>query len=256
MEYLQTHEQNKILTVTIDRPPVNALNTALVSEIQQLAKSVTESENLRVVILTATGKVFCAGADLKERKSMSEEEVLEYVLRIKSCFRDWYNIPIPVICGMNGGAYGGGLELALMADMRILASNAKIGLTETRLGIIPGAGGIQRLSRLSGEATALRWILPGKVFSADDALQDNVVDHVVSGDNVLNIAQKLAGEILEAAPVAVKQAKRAVRDGLSLNYKDALDFEIECYKATIPTEDRKEALQAFAEKRKPNWTGS
>ncbi len=256
MEYIQTTEQENVLTVTMSRPPVNALNTKLVTELQEIADQVTESPDLRVVILSATGKVFCAGADLKERKTMTESEVQQFIHNIRTCFHSWYKIPIPVICAMNGGAYGGGLELALMCDIRILSAEAEIGLRETRLGIIPGAGGTQRLPRIAGESVALRWIVPGKVGSAEEAHRDGIVDFVESGEGVIAKAESLAMDFLRAAPVAVRQAKRAIRDGLEKPFEQALKFETECYNVTIPTKDRQEALEAFAEKREPKWSGS
>jgi len=256
MEFIQTSQKNHILTATLDRPPVNALNTQLVAELQEISDTVTHSKDIRAVIITANGKVFCAGADLKERKTMNENEVQQIIKNIRSCFHTWYKIPIPVICAMNGGAYGGGLELALMCDIRVIADTAEIGLRETRLGIIPGAGGTQRLSRIAGESAAMRWIVPGKVDSADQANKDGIVDYVTKPDSVMIKANELADEFLKAAPIAVRQAKRAIREGLEKPFEQALQFETECYNVTIPTNDRQEALEAFAEKRDPKWSGT
>lgn len=255
MEFIQTSQKNHILTVSLDRPPVNALNTQLVAELQEIANTITHSNDIRTVILAAKGKVFCAGADLKERKTMSDNEVQQFVENIRTCFHRWYKIPIPVICAMNGGAYGGGLELALMCDIRVIAETAELGLRETRLGIIPGAGGTQRLSRIAGESAAIRWIVPGKVGTADQAHSDGIVDFVTKSDSVITKANELADEFLKAAPIAVRQAKRAIREGLEKPFEQALQFETECYNVTIPTKDRQEALEAFAEKRDPKWSG-
>jgi len=255
MEFIQTSQKNHILTVTLDRPPVNALNTQLVAELQEIANTITNSNDIRAVILTAKGKVFCAGADLKERKTMSDKDVQQFIENIRTCFHSWYKIPIPVICALNGGAYGGGLELALMCDIRVIAETAELGLRETRLGIIPGAGGTQRLSRLAGESAAMRWIVPGKVDTADHAHRDGIVDVVTPADSVMTKANELADEFLKSAPVAVRQAKRAIREGLEKPFDQALQFETECYNVTIPTKDRQEALEAFAEKRDPKWSG-
>ncbi|MCF7803506.1 MAG: enoyl-CoA hydratase/isomerase family protein [Candidatus Marinimicrobia bacterium] len=255
MKHLTISEDAKIYTVTLDRPPVNAINTGLVNELYQAANKISSDENARVVLLTGNGKQFCAGADLKERKTMSEDEVREYIKKIRTCFYEWYSIPIPTICAMNGGTYGGGLELALMCDIRYIVHEAKLGLRETRLGIIPGAGGTQRLSRIAGESVALKWVMSGQVFTAQNALNDGVVDKVLPTADLTDEATNLAREFLRAAPIAVRQAKKAIREGLELPFKEALEFETGCYEKTIPTEDRREALRAFAEKRDPNWTG-
>ena len=253
--HLKISEQNGVLTVDLRRPPVNALNTELVSELQSVIRQIHNNEQLRVVILTGTGEQFCAGADLKERKTMSDAEVTEFIHSIRNCFYDWYNIPIPTICAMNGGAYGGGLELALMCDIRIIAEDALLGLRETRLGIIPGAGGTQRLSRVAGESVALRWIMTGEIFSARDALNDRVVDFLCPPGELEKFTFEIAEQILQSAPIAVKQAKKVIRQGLEMPFKAALEFETECYNVTIPTEDRTEALRAFTEKRPPKWQG-
>lgn len=253
--HLQISDADKIRTVTLDRPPVNALNTELVAELQEAVNKIGDSDNLRAVVLTGQGKQFCAGADLKERKTMSESEVREFVQNIRTCFYDWYSLEIPIIAALNGGAYGGGLELALMCDIRFAVDGASLGLRETRLGIIPGAGGTQRLSRLTGEATALRWGMTGKVFSTEEGKSDGVIDYLVSAGELDNAVNEFTSEILRAAPIAVIQAKKAIKGGFELPFREALEFETECYNVTIPTDDRLEALKAFAEKRPPEWKG-
>jgi len=251
----QMQERNGQLILVLDRPPVNALNSETLRELQQLIEYIQSRDDLRIVILTNTGHVFCAGADLKERQGMSDEEVQEFVTTIQNTLYSWYNLEIPTICAMQGGAFGGGLELALMCDFRILSEEAELGFRETRLGIIPGAGGTQRLSRIAGESAALKWILTGKTFTASEALADRVVDQVVEADLVMEEAESLSREILQAAPIAVRQAKQAIKSGLEKEYSEGLAIEQECYQLTIPTRDRKEALAAFAEKRKPRWNG-
>lgn len=254
-EHLHLDIEEQICTITLDRPPVNALSTGLVAELHSCCEIVQNDESLRCIILTNSGDVFSAGADLKERKEMNDAEVRQFLVNIRDCFFTWYSMKIPTICAMKGGAFGGGLELALMCDFRFLDDNAKVGFPETRLAIIPGAGGTQRLPRLIGETRALEWILTGKRFSASEALNDGVVSEITERENVLEKSMQLAEKIREAAPVAVVQAKQAIKDGLKLDYSSALRFETECYNATIPTEDRKEALDAFAEKRDPEWKG-
>ncbi len=255
-DYLQIQIEEQICTVTLNRPPVNALSRDLVQELNKCCHMISDADHLRVILLTNAGDVFCAGADLKERRDMNDSEVRQFLVNIRDCFFQWYSLKIPTICAMQGGAFGGGLELALMADFRLLSRDAEIGFPETRLAIIPGAGGTQRLSRLVGETRALKWILTGKKFTAEEALEDGVVMEIGSSDDILCRSRALAREIQQAAPIAVKQAKQAIKDGLKLDYSSALRFETECYNITIPTEDRKEALEAFAEKRKPHWQGS
>jgi len=241
--------------VTLQNQPVNAFNRELVDNLHRIIAEIEREQTLRCVILTGVGKYFSAGADLKERRTMNDGEVQAFINKIRTGFQRWYNLEIPTICAMNGGAYGGGLELALMCDFRIIADDAELGLKETRLGIIPGAGGTQRLSRLIGESNALKWILPGTTYTAEEALDDGVVTWSVPREDVATKAQEIAQEIQLAAPIAVKQAKKAIREGLELDYAAALEFETTCYNVTIPTRDRMEALNAFAEKRAPEWQG-
>ena len=254
-QHLEFVESDDIVTLTLQRPPVNAFNTALIRELSEFIETIKNSEAYRAVILTGDGEYFSAGADLKERRQMSEAEVREFIDLIRDTFHRWYGINIPTICAMNGGAYGGGLELALMSDFRLLADDAEVGLRETRLGIIPGAGGTQRLARLIGEAKALEWILPGVTHPAEKAMGDGVVNRLATRGEVLAQAEDLAQEIKEAAPIAVRAAKQAIREGLELPFEDALQFETRCYEQTIPTRDRREALRAFEEKRQPQWKG-
>jgi len=253
--HVQISESDNIRWVTLDRPPVNALNTEVVAELLDAAEKINQTNNLRAIVLTGIGEQFSAGADLKERKNMGEAEIRNFIHNIRNCFYKWYTLEIPTIAALNGGAYGGGMELALMCDIRFASEGIEMGLRETRLGIIPGAGGTQRLSRIAGESTALKWVLPGKVFSAREALYDRVVDIVVSPAELNDTVNEFTGEILRAAPIAVRQAKKAIKQGLELPFRDALRFETECYNRTIPTKDRTEALKAFSEKRPPKWEG-
>lgn len=254
-EHLHLKIEDQIGTITLDRPPVNALNTGLVAELQTCCDVFKNDDSLRCIILTNKGDVFSAGADLKERKDMNDAEVRQFLVNIRDCFFNWYSLKIPTICAMKGGAFGGGLELALMCDFRYLDETAEVGFPETRLAIIPGAGGTQRLPRLIGETKALEWILTGKRFSANEAREDGVVSEITQREKVLEKSTELAQKIRKSAPLAVIQAKQAIKDGLKLDYSSALRFETECYNVTIPTQDRQEALNAFAEKRAPEWKG-
>ncbi|NUM82420.1 enoyl-CoA hydratase/isomerase family protein, partial [bacterium] len=166
------------------------------------------------------------------------------------------DIEIPTIAAVNGSALGGGCELALACDFRILSDDAKIGLRETALGIIPGAGGTQRLPRLIGYSNALLWILTARIFTANEALHHGVATMVTVKDQLHATARQLAEEIMANAPIAVRQAKKAVQLGLNTSLQNGLEIENECYNAVIPTNDRVEALKAFQEKRKPKWSNS
>ncbi|QED27460.1 enoyl-CoA hydratase [Microvenator marinus] len=254
-EVLVEKVENSIATLTIDRPDaMNSMNGALVDALKTKFLEMNTREDVRVVILTASGdRVFCAGADLKERRGMSDEEVAQRIRDYKSAFSAIAECSKPVICALNGHAFGGGLEIALSCDIRVLAEEAQVGLTELRLGIIPGAGGTQRLARLIGASKAKEMMFRGLRLGGQDALDWGVVSHCVPRSELSTYCRSLAEEIAKAAPIAIKQAKLAVDRGIELPLQDALDFEAECYALTIPTEDRLEGLKAFAEKREPVW---
>jgi enoyl-CoA hydratase/carnithine racemase len=253
---LYKHE-NGIVTVSLNRPKVNALNGALLSELSEACRRVRADNTARVVILKSELENFCAGADLKERQGMSNAEVKKFVKHvIGGVIHKIGELEIPTIAAVNGNALGGGCELALACDFRIFSQDAKIGLRETALGIIPGAGGTQRLPRLIGYSKGLLWILTARVFSAEEALRDGVANAVVPADALGAAAITLAEEISANAPIAVRLAKKAVRRGLDVSLPKGLEIENQCYNKVIPTQDRLEALRAFAEKRKPKWSNS
>ncbi|MCW7491327.1 enoyl-CoA hydratase-related protein [Leptospira sp. 2 VSF19] len=251
---LQTHH-SYVALIELNRPEAkNAISIQLLSELQEKIKEINKSK-VRAVVITGIGDSFCSGADLKERKSMSELQVKQFLKNINLCFSDLANLSIPTIAAINGFAFGGGLELALSCDIRYASESALMGLTETKLGIIPGAGGTQRLSRIVGESTALEWIFSGKKLSGKEAMSRGLVSQVLSPDSLKESSLALAREISESAPIAVSAAKKAVRRGLELPMESALEWERLCYFETIGTKDRMEALQAFAEKRKPDFKG-
>ena len=253
-KFLTYKNESGVIIVGLDRPKVNALNGELLGELSSLCDQIKADPTARVLILRSELDNFCAGADLKERQGMGEEEVKHFVKQvIGGTIHKIGEIAIPTIAAVNGIAYGGGCELALACDFRIFADDVKISLKETSLGIIPGAGGTQRLPRLIGYSNALLWILTARVFSAQESLQYGVCNSVVPRAELNNQAHKLAEEILANAPIAVRLAKQAVRRGLDVTLKEGLEIENECYNDIIPTRDRLEALKAFNEKRKPNW---
>ncbi|UOR12584.1 enoyl-CoA hydratase-related protein [Halobacillus amylolyticus] len=243
--------------LTLNRPEAaNSLSTILLDELANTLEEVKQS-NVNVLIVTGSGeKAFCAGADLKERAGMSEDEVVSTVEKIGDTIRMLEQIEIPTIAMINGAAYGGGLELALACDLRVMTSDAKVGLTETSLAIIPGAGGTQRLTRLIGLGRAKEMIFTAKPIDADKALTIGLVEGVYANEEeVKEQTHALAAQITKNGPFALKQAKKAIQHGIQTDITTGLEIERMCYQKTIPTKDRKEGLQAFKEKRKPNYTG-
>ncbi|PJZ47099.1 enoyl-CoA hydratase-related protein [Leptospira brenneri] len=251
---LQTHH-TYVALIELNRPEAkNAISIQFLSELREKIQEVQKS-TARALVIIGKGDSFSSGADLKERKSMTDLQVKQFLKDINLCFSELANLAIPTIAAINGFAFGGGLEMALSCDIRYASESAQMGLTETKLGIIPGAGGTQRLSRIVGESTALEWIFSGKKLTGQEAMSRGLVSQVFESDHLRESSLALAREISESAPIAVSAAKKAVRRGLELPLESALEWERLCYFETIGTKDRMEALQAFAEKRKPNFKG-
>lgn len=250
-------DEDGICTITLNRPDqLNAMNGELLDFLWHAFYEMAYEPDVRVVILTGAGeKAFCAGADLRERKTMSEIEVRKRIDDYGKCFHAIEALPKPVICAINGYAFGGGLEMALACDIRLMREDTKIGLTELKLGIIPGAGGTQRLPRLIGPARAKQLIFTGERMTGERALEMGVVNEVTAPDQVMTRAKALAQSMLASAPIALAQAKIAIDGGLQTDLRTGLLLESRAYAVTIPTEDRLEGLAAFAEKRKPNFQG-
>ena len=244
-----------VATLTLDRPPVNALDRELVGDLTRAVTGLGTADEVRVMVLRSAGKHFCAGADLKERKTMTLDDIRAFVPRLAGVCNGIAALEIPTIAAVRGAAAGGGCELALACDLRILADDASIGLRETALAIIPGAGGTQRLPRLVGAARAKRWILAAEMHDAASALRDGVADEIVPADRLDAHSEELAQTIASNGPVAVRLAKRAIDRGADLPLADALRLEWECYQETLGTSDRVEALEAFAAKRPPKFSG-
>jgi enoyl-CoA hydratase/carnithine racemase len=256
-ELLQVQEQEGVYTLTLNRPQaMNSLNFDLLRAVDATIREIRFRSDIRVVIVTGAGeKSFCAGADLKERAGMSQTQVKEYIYTIRNLFTDIENLNKPVIAAVNGVALGGGTELALACDIRLAADTASMGLTETRLAIIPGAGGTQRLPRLIGRAKAKEMIFTGRRVDAQEALSLGLVNQVCSQQDLLSSCRKMAEMICETGPIAVEQAKYAINKGLETDINTGLSIESNAYWITIPTQDRLEGLAAFREKRKPAYKG-
>lgn len=246
-----------IAIVTLNRPEArNALSRALLSELYTVIGQIGSDPSIHCTVLTGSGtKAFCAGADLKERKGMPDDEVIATVQLIGNVVSAIENMQMPVIGLLNGAAFGGGLELVLGCDIRLAADHAKMGLTETSLAIIPGAGGTQRLPRLIGMGKAKEMIFSAQAISAELAAEYGLVEDVTGADELMETGLQLARKIAANGPVALRQAKMAMNHGADMDVNNALVFERQCYKETIPTNDRKEGLIAFQEKRKPVYKG-
>jgi len=248
-----------LTTLVIDRPPVNALGRDLVADLNTVMDWMGELADVelpRVVIVAAAGKVFCAGADLKERQSMSVEDVKRWVPQLSAVFTRLSTLPMPTIAVVQGVAAGGGMELALACDMRVAEEQATLGLRETALAILPGAGGTQRLPRLIGPSRAKRWIFTARMHTAAECLADGAVDLVAPAGKGMQTAVALAESIAANGPVAIRLAKRAIDAGLEMPLPEALAHEIRCYEGVLATQDRLEALKAFVEKRQPVFKGN
>ena len=250
---LLIEERDGVAVLTLNRPEVmNSFNFALLHALEKQIDELRFNPDIRVIIITGSGqKAFCAGADLKERASFNELQVKEFIFTIRSLFTSIEYLNKPVIAAINGIALGGGTELCLACDIRIAAMNASMGLTETRLAIIPGAGGTQRLPRIIGRGKAKELIFTGRRVDAKEALQIGLVNKICERGSLLDECHKIAAMICETGPIAIEQAKYAINYGLETDLRTGLGIESNAYWVTIPTEDRLEGLAAFREKRKP-----
>lgn len=251
----RVEDNSTIIIIKLNRPEVyNALNKLLLLELGSILDDIAQCRETRAVVVTGE-KVFCSGADLKERASFTEGDVREYIRLIRDTFTKVESLPQPVIAAINGYAFGGGMELALACDFRIVAEGTLFGLLETSLGIIPGAGGTQRLPRIVGEAKAKELIFLAKKFSAAEANKLGLVNEVVKQEDVMKMALQTAQMIAQNAPLAIRQAKVAIHQGREAGVSQGLEMETTAYEPLIPTFDRLEGLAAFREKRIPQFTG-
>jgi enoyl-CoA hydratase/carnithine racemase len=254
---LVEHREDGIIIVTINRPERrNALDRPTLAAGRTLIRDIHFDKAARVLIVTGAGdKAFCAGADLKEREHMTMVEVRQYIRYIRDTFTEMENLPIPVIAAINGVSMGGGTEMALACDLRVASPNAKITLNETSLAIIPGGGGTVRLPRLIGRGRAKDMILTARWVEAEEALDIGLINRIAPKGKLMETAINVARQILENGPIAITQAKYVINRGLEITLEEALQLESDAYEVTIPTKDRVEALEAFKEKRKPQFKG-
>ncbi|KAI8994953.1 ClpP/crotonase-like domain-containing protein [Pilobolus umbonatus] len=264
--YLQTQATNKeayleklengIAILKLNRPASrNALSVKLVNEFREALTEIRLSSESRVLIIeSAVPGAFCSGADLKERATMTPPQVTQFLYTLRKAYRELETLPIPTIAAIDGPAFGGGLEMALSCDMRVSGPNAKMGLTETKLAIIPGAGGTQRLPRLIGIPKAKELIFTAQILDSTKAKEFGVVNHT-DDESASKKALEIATSILPQGPIAIRMAKLAIDRGAHLDMDSGLETEQAYYAQVIPTKDRLEGLQAFKEKRKPVYMG-
>lgn len=257
MEKVIFEVKDRIGFITINRPEqLNCFDLETLEQLNEIVDNLKFNKEIGVVIITGAGdKSFSAGADLKERRTLSEQEVRRNVFLIRDVFSNIENLPQPTIAAINGYAFGGGLELALACDFRYAVDTAKMGLTEVSWAIIPGAGGTQRLSRLIGVSKAKELIFTARKIDANTALTYGMVNKLVANGDLQASCIDLASEIMKNGPMAVTQAKYAINYGSNVDLQTGLAIESKAYEVIIPTRDRIEALEAFSEKRPPKFKG-
>lgn len=245
-----------IATLTLNRPEVlNALNDQVFNELADAASKLADDPEVRVVIITGGEKVFAAGADITQMAAATAVDVTIGDKPSHRAFQLIENMPKPVIAVIAGYALGGGCELTLVADIRIAADNAQFGLPEIKLGILPGAGGTQRLPRLIGAGRAKELIFSGDFIKADEALRVGLVNKVVPADQLFIEAQKMAKRFVARGAVALRLAKSSVNEGLRMDLEAGLQYEHKCFSLLFATEDQKEGMRAFIEKRPAKFQG-
>jgi enoyl-CoA hydratase len=254
VEYPREH----IVLVTLNRPEVaNAMNTRMGLDLLEVFDGFcAEPNKQRCVVITGAGvKAFCAGGDLKQRNGMTDEQWLDQHLIFERMIRAMVGCPVPVIAAVNGAAYAGGVEISLCADFIYAVEHARFALTEVTLGIMPGAGGTQNLPRAVGSRRAKEILLTGRPFSVQEAYEWGMVNRVCKPETLLAEALDTAAAIAGNAPISTRQIKHSVDMGLNMDLRTGMMFEIEAYNRMVPTDDRREGILAFNEKRKPVFQG-
>jgi enoyl-CoA hydratase/carnithine racemase len=251
-------EAGGLAEVVLDRPEaMNALNTATLELLAGQFTTLGDDPLIRVVVLSAAGeRAFCVGADLKERAAMSEAQVMAQRPVFRAAFGALLALPQPVIAAVHGFALGGGCELALSCDVIVADRTAVFGLPEVTVGLVPGCGGTQLTARRIGPGRACDLIFSGRKVDADEALAIGLADRLVAAGTAREQALGLARQIAANSPVAVRAAKRAVRNGAGLGLSAALDVEDAAWRTAAVSADRREGIEAFVQKRRPSWTGS
>lgn len=254
-DFVRVEIKDGIGTIRLERPPMNALNAQVQEELRAAATAATTDSEVRAVIVYGGEKVFAAGADIKEMAEMSYVDMAARAADLSSALGAIARIPKPVVAAITGYALGGGCELALACDWRVVADEARLGQPEIKLGIIPGAGGTQRLARLVGPARAKDLIMSGRMVDSQEALRIGLADRVVPAAHVYDEAVAMTKPFLSGPAQALRAAKLAVDGGLDLDLTSGLAWESQLFAALFATDDRREGMTAFIEKRKPDFTG-
>lgn len=252
--YVKYEVKNRIGYITISRPQaLNALNDDVIAELKDVFAKVDADIEVRVAIITGEGKAFIAGADIVSMRDMPRDEGRFMSMRGQELMFMIEENSKPVIAAINGYSLGGGNELAMSCDIRIASEKAKFAQPEAGLGIIPGYGGTQRLSRLVGVSNAMMLILTGDTINAQEALRMGLVNEVVPHDQVMARAEEIAAKIIKNSPIAVKVAKSTINRGINMDIRSAIQFEAEAYNTTFSSDDRVEGMTAFTEKREAKF---
>lgn len=250
--------QEHIVLVTLNRPEVaNAMNTQMGLDLLAAFDGFCAAPNQqRCIVITGSGaKAFCAGGDLKQRNGMTDEQWQDQHLIFERMIRAMVDCPVPIVAAVNGAAYAGGLEISLCADFIYAADHARFALTEVTLGIMPGAGGTQNLPRAVGARRAKEILLTGRPFSVQQAFDWGMVNRICKPETLVAEALETAAVIAGNAPISTRQIKQSVNMGLNADLRTGMMFEIEAYNRMVPTDDRREGIRAFNEKRKPAYKG-
>ena len=254
-QHLRLDRTGWVATLTLSRPPVNALSREMVRELAAAAEALAADKSVSVVVIRSDQRHFCAGADLKERETIATSQVSMVVTAIRDYFDAVAHLPQPTIAAVHGSALGGGAELALACDLRIMADDVRFGFSETSLGIIPGAGGTERLPRLIGLSKAKELIFSARILDSGECLELGLAERVVPRTQLEKMARTYAEELACNAPLALRAAKQAIIQGLDRPLEEALKGEGKAYDSLIHTRDREEGIKAFLEQRSPEWRG-
>jgi enoyl-CoA hydratase len=256
-EFIQLSVEAQVATVTINRPKaLNAMNSQTLRELEETLIALGKDSSVRAVILTGAGeRSFVAGGDISEMSELGPQGALQFSMAGHRTVAALEALSVPTIAAINGFALGGGLELALSCDLLYASENAKLGLPEVTLGVIPGFGGTQRLTRLLGRARAMELIFTGEALTAAKAKEVGLVLDVVAPDKLLPHCREIALKIASRGPLAVAQAKRAILHGMDLSLTNANELERQAFAALFPTDDQREGMKAFKEKRPAVFTG-
>lgn len=256
-QFLQVDAADRIATITVNRPDkLNALNDATMAELGQAIEQVRADTGVAGIVVTGAGRAFIAGADISELRSKSGPEIYALARRGQEVFRRFETSPKPVVAAINGFALGGGCELAMACHVRIAAESAKFGQPEVKLGITPGYGGTQRLTRLVGRGRALQLLLTGEMIDANEAYRIGLVNRVVpTGEQAVEAARAMIGQMLGNGPLALAQCIEVVNRGADISIEEAMALEASAFAMLASTEDMREGTSAFLEKRAPAFRG-